>query len=654
MAQQAGQKPAARVIGTNQIDRYEAIELVRRDVAQHPSSVADWVLLGELAQEVATDAPADRAPGYYRLARESFDNAAKLRPTSSVARRIRTVKITLGFRDVRIYYDGSVKRRPVPVETQESIASMNELASIHEFVRRRGEVSRRVFLAHASALAALPHLGRMAEGRTVSQPRFAADPFALGVASGDPDPSGFVIWTRLAPTPLEPGGGMPAELVEVGWEVARDEAMKDIVRTGTAAATPQLGHSVHVELGGLDPDRWYWYRFRAGDATSPIGRARTMPVSSSIPSALNFAFASCQHYEHGLFTSYEHMLKDDLDLMIHLGDYIYEYAGGKNVVRKHHGAEIRSLDDYRARYSQYRSDPHLRNMHARCPWVVTWDDHEVDNNYADAVSEEAGVAPAEFLERRANAYQAYYEMMPLRRRSLPRGPHLELYRTISFGRLATFQVLDTRQYRSDQPNGDGRAPLNKEALDPRNTLLGDRQWGWLQSRLLESRATWNVLAQQVMMGMVGFHRGKESELVYSMDQWPGYAHERMRVVRFLQERRVPNPVVLTGDIHENWVNDLRVDDRRDDLPIVATEFVGTSITSGGNGRATAPNQDKQKAENPCVRFYNAQRGYVRCVLTPKAWRSDYQVVEEITKPGAPVVTRASFVVEAGEAGSKPA
>jgi alkaline phosphatase D len=292
-------------------------------------------------------------------------------------------------------------------------------------------------------------------------------------------------------------------------------------------------------------------------------------------------------------------------------------------------------------------------MHAHCPWVVTWDDHEVDNNYADAISEKKDVDPADFLERRANAYQAYYEMMPLRRRSLPRGPHMDLYRTIRFGRLAGFQVLDTRQYRTDQPNGDRRSPLNEAALDRKNSLLGARQAGWLKARLLKSPATWNVLAQQVMMGMVGY-RANEELLTYSMDQWPGAADERIRLVRFLQERRVPNPVVLTGDIHSNWVNDLRVDDRQTETPVVATEFVGTSIASGGNGKAETPGLEKRMAENACIKFFNAQRGYVRCTVTPKAWRSDYQVVEEVTKPGAPVIRKASFVIEAGVAGAKQA
>jgi alkaline phosphatase D len=349
------------------------------------------------------------------------------------------------------------------------------------------------------------------------------------------------------------------------------------------------------------------------------------------------------------------MLKYEFDIVVHLGDYIYEDSGRDAYVRKHHGAEIQSLDDYRARYAQYRSDRHLQDMHARCPWIVTWDDHEVDNNYADATSEHANVSPADFLDRRANAYQAYYEVMPLRRRSLPRGPHLDLYRTVRFGRLAAFQVLDTRQYRTDQPNGDRRAPLNDAAVNPKNTLLGARQWSWLQSRLIESPAMWNVLAQQVMMGMVGFRSHEiPNEIGYSMDQWPGYAHERMQLVRFLQERRVPNPIVLTGDIHSNWVNDLRVDDRRHDQPVVATEFVGTSISTGGSGRTASQQHDQLLSDNACVRFYNAQRGYVRCTVTPKTWKSDYQVVENVTTPGAPIVTRASFVVETGHPGGKHA
>jgi alkaline phosphatase D len=530
---------------------------------------------------------------------------------------------------------------------------MTSRSIIRKGLEIKRELDRRRFLAGMTSLLAVPWLAEQVEGRTIRRFRFDVDPFSLGVASGDPTSSGFVLWTRLAPRPLEPEGGLPREMIEVSWELASDLAMKNIVRRGTTAATPQLAHSVHAEVDGLDPDRWYWYRFHAGDAISSTGRARTMPADSASPEKFRMAFASCQHYEQGLFTAYERMAEDDLDIVIHLGDYIYENGGVDRRVRKHAGAEAQSLDDYRIRYAQYRADPHLQQMHARCPWIVTPDDHEVDNDYANAVSEEKNVDPVEFLERRARAYQAYYEIMPLRRRSLPRGASMRLYRSLKVGRLAEFQVLDTRQYRSDQPNGGRRSPLNEAALSARNSMLGSDQAGWLQSRLLESQATWNVLAQQVMMGMVHF-TSATGEAVYSMDQWPGYAHERIELLRFLAERRIPNPVVLTGDIHSNWVNNLRVDDRQVDKQVVATEFVGTSISTGGNGYDTARNQDRLLSDNPGVRFHNAQRGYVRCTITSRHWRSDYQVVEQVTTPGAPVKTRASFVVENGKPGATPA
>jgi alkaline phosphatase D len=242
--------------------------------------------------------------------------------------------------------------------------------------------------------------------------------------------------------------------------------------------------------------------------------------------------------------------------------------------------------------------------------------------------------------------------MPLRKRSVPHGPDMMLYRSLPFGRLAEFQVLDTRQYRTDQPNGDGLNPINEAALDPKNTLLGRKQRGWLDARLIASAATWNVLAQQVMMAMAEVSYGKKSG--YEMDQWPGYAHERMALMRFIADRKVPNPVVLTGDIHSNWVNDLRVDDRKPETPVVATEFVGTSISTGGNGQKVVEGLDKFLATNPCVKFYNRQRGYVRCAVTPKEWKSDYVVVEDVLKPGCAADLRASFVVEAGVAGAKKA
>jgi len=529
---------------------------------------------------------------------------------------------------------------------------MGNRQAIRDSLRYEGGVSRRFLLAYAGALGALPLLGRASWANP--KPQFSANPFSLGVASGDPDSSGFVLWTRLAPDPLAVDGGMPPEAVEVRWEVATDDTMRTIVASGVAPATPQLGHSVHVEVEGLSPDRWYWYRFRAGDAESPIGRTRTFPAADTLPQMLRFAVTSCQNYEQGLYTAYEQMAKDDVDLVCHLGDYIYERESGRTgKVRSHIGPEIETLGDYRVRHSQYRSDPLLRTMHEVCPWVVTWDDHEVDNNYANDVSEQDGVDPVDFLTRRSNAYQAYYEMMPLRARSLPRGSDMTLYRNCSYGQLAALMVLDTRQYRSDQANGDKRKPLNEAALATSQSILGREQRNWLCNQLITSRATWNVLAQQVMMGMVG-HAGKGGETLYSMDQWPGYADERMRLMRFIADRRVSNPVVLTGDIHTNWVNELRVDDRMHDQPIVATEFVATSLSSGGNGPEKPKTLDAIVSANPCVKFHNGERGYIRCTVTPQSWKSDYMVVDDVLKPGGNTFQRASFIIESGNPAVQPA
>ena len=526
--------------------------------------------------------------------------------------------------------------------------------AVERILRSDTSVSRRHWMAYAAALASIPSLGRTSHATRA--PSFQSDPFTLGVASGDPDESSVVLWTRLAPQPFEPGGGMGVSSVEVQWELAADDSMRSIVAAGKSAATAQLGHSVHVEVPGLHPNRWYWYRFRAGDAVSPIGRTRTLPESNVLPDRLRFAVASCQNFEQGLYTAYEQMSRDDLDLVFHLGDYIYEYEAGRNgKVRTHLGAEIQSLDDYRIRYAQYRADPLLKGMHAGCPWFLTWDDHEFDNNYAADISEERGVDPIEFLVRRANAYQAYYEMMPLRRRSLPSGSEMRIYRRASFGRLADFQILDTRQYRSDQPNGDRLAPLNASAMVSSQSALGRRQYNWLCQRLITSQAVWNVLAQQIMMGMVGRDiEASTGEPLYSMDQWPGYTAERMRLLRFMEERKIRNPIVLTGDIHSNWVNELRIDDRRPEQPIVGTEFVATSISSGGNGPQRPRGIDALLAANPCVKFHNGERGYIRCSVTPDAWQSDFMVVDDVLTPGGKTFERASFVVESGDARVHPA
>ncbi|MBI2946301.1 MAG: alkaline phosphatase D family protein [Verrucomicrobia bacterium] len=518
-------------------------------------------------------------------------------------------------------------------------------SSLDRIENGRG-LNRRSFLAAAASSWAAAVCGSSsAFGAVRRHPKFSNYPFQLGVASGDPDATSVVLWTRLAPQPLD-GGGMTDEPVEVSWQIAEDEGMTRVVRKGAVVARTQWAHSVHVEVGGLRPERWYWYQFKAGGEVSPKGRTRTMPPANSSPDQLRFAFASCQHFETGFFTAYEHMLREDLELVVHLGDYIYEGAGRDKQIRKHLGAELSSLDDYRNRYAQYRTDAALQAMHAAAPWIVTWDDHEFDNNCAGAISEEKGVTSAAFLKRRAAAYRAYYEHMPLRRATLPKGPNMKLYRRLPYGRLAEFFVLDTRQYRTDQPCGDGNKPPCEAVYDPRGTLLGRRQRNWLERGLAGSPAQWNVLAQQVMMAHVDRTVGEA--VAYSMDQWPGYEMERRRILRFLHERKISNPVVLTGDIHSNWANELIVDFDRLDSRSVATEFVGSSISSGGDGTRAPKDLDKLLAENPFVKFHNAERGYVRCQVSRKEWRADYQMVEYVTRTGAPLVTRASFVVEAGQ------
>jgi alkaline phosphatase D len=510
-------------------------------------------------------------------------------------------------------------------------------------------VPRRVFLLGSLALGAssLWSCGGMAR-----VPTLPGAPFALGVASGEPLADGVVLWTRLAPLPLAPAGGMPPEAVPVRWELAADEGFRSILQQGQVIARPESGHSVHVEVSGLKPAHWYWYRFHYGMDVSAVGRTRTMPAGDVLPERFRFAFVSCQNFEQGLFTAYEHLAKEELELVVHLGDYIYEYAGKDGLVRKHRGPECTTLDGYRQRYAQYKCDPALQAMHAAVPWLVTPDDHEFDNNCANDLSEEPGIDRAVFLQRRAAAYQAYYEHMPLRRSSLPSGPDMLLFRRVQAGRLANFHVLDTRQYRSDQPCGDHNKPQCPDALSPSQTLLGAAQREWLFDGLGRSQATWNVLAQQVMMARVDRKPG--DEVAYSMDQWPGYEMERCAVLRQFHERKIANPVVLTGDIHSNWANELIADFAGLEGTVVGTEFVGTSISSGGNGTATPKDLDRILAENPFLKFHNAERGYVRCELTSKLWRTDYRTVPFVDQPGAPITTRASFVIEAGDPRLKPA
>lgn len=517
-------------------------------------------------------------------------------------------------------------------------------------------LSRRRFLsAIALGSATAPWIGPvscLAQSRTPVRLRDGRNPFTLGVASGDPSPDGVVLWTRLAPDPLQ-GGGMPSAPVRVRWEVATDDTLRTIVRKGSTLATPDWAHAVHLELASLQPDRWYWYRFTTDQAASPIGRARTLPRVTAGTEHLRFAFASCQHFEHGHFTALRHLSEEQVSVVFHLGDYIYEYPPGDGRARRHVGpsGEAITLDDYRNRYAQYKADPDLQAAHAACPWIVTWDDHEVADNYA-GTSPAIGEPVEGFLARRAAAYRAYYEHMPLRRSSMPTAEaahDTRVYRRFRCGQLASFFVLDTRQYRTPQPCGDNTTWPCDEMRDPRATLLGPQQEAWLFDGFRASTARWNVIPQQVMLAKV--NRRQNGRDRFTMDHWAGYDVSRQRLLECLASRPEANPVVLTGDVHSNWVNDVRA---TPDGPTVATELVGTSLTTGGDGQDLPRPMETVLSDNPFVRFYNEQRGYVLCDVTSLRLQADYRVVDAVTTPDAPCHTRASFVIESGRPGAEKA
>lgn len=525
-------------------------------------------------------------------------------------------------------------------------------ASISEPVRAPLRPSRRTVLGGGLVLGGAAGLTLLGVGAPASATPLA-DPFTLGVASGDPLPDGVVLWTRLAVDPLaaDGRGGMPSRPVPVLFEVAEDDRFRRVVRRGAVVARPEAAHSVHVEVDGLRPGREYWYRFRVERYLSSVGRTRTAPAFGSSPSSLVFGAVSCSQFEHGFFTAYRRLAEEQPDLVFHLGDYQYEYKAGDYVaaggnVRDHDGPETVDLAGYRQRYAQYRTDADLQALHAAAPWSVVFDDHEVDNNWADEIPENPADLPG-FPARRAAAFQAYYENMPLRRASIPRGPDISVYRRLAWGRLATVHLLDTRQFRDDQACGDTVAVGCEAALDPQRTIMGPQQESWLLDGLGSSTATWQVIAQQVFFARRDLTAGPDLGL--SMDAWDGYAANRQRILDGIVDRKVANPVVLTGDVHRHYACDL-VQDFDDPGATIGVELVTTSVTSGGDGSDTTAATDRQLVENPWIRFANSQRGYVLGTLTPQELRADFKVLPYVKRPGAPVTTRASFVVEAGSPG----
>jgi alkaline phosphatase D len=509
-------------------------------------------------------------------------------------------------------------------------------------------ISRRKLLAFTGRFGAQAFLYSLFLGKAFAQGTDKGRGlFTLGVASGDPFPDGVVLWTRLAPDPLSTRGGMDHAPVNVDWEIAKDQNMSKIVQRGTKIAHRDLGHSVHVEVEGLEANQHYWYRFRVGPDTSPIGRTQTAPGAGSVEGGVKFAVASCQHYEQGYYTAHRHMANEDLHFVLFLGDYIYERKTSKMRHRFHSNFEATSLDEYRERYAQYKTDPDLQACHAAFPWIVTWDDHEVDNNYAGAIGLKQDDRTV-FLERRAAAYQAYYENMPLRRSAQPKGADMALYRRFKFGDLLEISVLDTRQFRSPQPCA-GKWLVCDGAEDPKATMLGDTQESWLFGGLQKSKARWNVIAQQVPIFQRLHHKDDGGRRI-NPDKWDGYGVARQRLMNFLFHKKISNPIVLSGDVHANWVSNLKLDFDDSDSAIVGSEFVATSISSGGNGKRGKKAAKKWIAKNLHIKFHNKKRGYLRCDVTKDIWKTELREVAYVDEKGAPIKTRASFEVKHNVAG----
>ena len=467
------------------------------------------------------------------------------------------------------------------------------------------------------------------------------DPFTLGVASGDPDATSVIHWTRLAPIDSTLDGEITLAL-----DVAADEAFDTLISTQAVVTDASQGYSVHGLTTGLDPDTWYWYRFRTAEFISPVGRSRTAPEPGSAVDQLTFATASCQHFESGFYAAHADIATAGVDLVVWLGDYIYEgdaRSVGEGVVRSHEGPEPTTLDGYRARYATYKSDPNLQAAHAACPWLVIWDDHEVENNYAGNTAQDG----TELNGRRAAAYRAWWENTPTRIEA-PTTADAVIYRGLEWGSLLDMSLLDTRQYRTDQACNDvtlSTDPPCPETFDTDRTMLGTEQREWLFDRLGKSDATWNVLGQQVILGNFTLNGA-----VLNFDQWDGYPVERDALLQAVVDQEVSNFIVLTGDIHFAGVGNLRAPGGID-TALIGAEFVASSISSSGN---VDPGLiDLVKSIGDVVDADLVHRGWIKHTVTPTTWSAEYRIVADALVPDSAVSVFNTYIVEAGTPGIRP-
>jgi len=467
-------------------------------------------------------------------------------------------------------------------------------------------------------------------------------PFALGVASGDPAPTSVVLWTKLITDALS-GKGVGADRA-VLWEMATDEDFKNIVARDLEPAPEEFANSVHVDVTNLEPATSYWYRFKIGSHTSVVGRTRTAPAEDAAVESLKIAFASCQLRTAGYWTAYPHMVSDEPDVVFFLGDYIYEYVGGQGDLAVPLDNEPQTLDDYRVVYGAYKRDQRIQDAHACAPWVLTWDDHEVENNHAGAIPEK-DEDRAGFSSRRRAAYQAYWEHQPIRTDPPAEDGSLQMYRSLRWGTLAEFFVLDGRQYRTDQPCGDQviTSRSNCEGLEDENaTMLGNEQEKWLIEGLKDSGAQWKVLAQQTVMKALVL-----GDLLLNPDQWDGYPAARQRLLSTIDENQISDVVVLTGDIHAAGAASLRIPDAGTSGKVVASEFVTTSISSPGFG-AIVGDLDLTPLGLAYANFKD--RGYGRATITKDSWVTQFVTVDTVKEPQSDAQVDATVTVKAGTPG----
>ena len=521
-----------------------------------------------------------------------------------------------------------------------------------------GLIERRMVLAGLGALGAAPAFAQLSAGAP-----FIDYPFQLGVAAGDPDAAGFVIWTRLAPRPLEADSGLARRSIPVRYEVSEAANFAKLAAEGEVLARPELGHSVHVTLSTLQPGRPYFYRFIAGGERSATGRARTLPAAAAAMDKVRLGVAGCQDYQAGLYTAWRHLAREDLDAVFHYGDYMYEggprasffsFESGEAVatVRQHNGPMTFSLDDYRRRYTQIRSDLDLQAGHASAAFLCSYDDHELVNNWVSDVAPDG--TPADiFRLRRAAAMQAWYEFMPVREDALPRtgmngaglsgaglsGP----WRQYRFGRLLDARMLNTRAFRTDQPCDDKFASMCDAVKDPKAEVIGKAQEDWLVGGLTSAPATWNALLQQIMV--MDLDRARADTKTVNPDSWGGYAVPRDRLLQRLE--RAPNLVVLTGDEHQHFAGEVRPTGAAPTTAARAIEFVTTSISSGSDGPGVRREHAKVLERNPGLKYVRDERGYSVMTVTPAAWTAEFKVVDTIRSSGGKLSTAATWRVPAG-------